>query len=403
MGTLVVVDDFSMESTHSMFFKSLTDRGYDLTFHKASDSDIPFRDHGEFLFDSLIVFAPKTDNWNEMDFSVNTVLEFIDSGKGNVLVAGDSTMNYFTSAMADECGAEFGSTGNFVIDHLAFDQSDFGGYHTVITADNFVDSDVLAGDLSPILYQGNGLSLRADNKLVFPILSGSPSSYCQNPEENDNHSLHASGRNLVLVAGLQARNNARVVLSGSVDMFSDNYFTAKILSKDGKSVSSGNADFATDLTQWVFGERGLIRVKSVSHHLVGETEQRDSYTVKENIVYTIEIEEFDGKKWVGYSGSNIQLELQMLDPYIRKTLTNQGNGVYSSTFQLPDVYGVFTFKVDYHRVGYTSVVERSLVTILPLRHTDYERFIPSAFPYYASAFSMMGGVALFSLIFLFSK
>merc|ERR1711974_415229 len=71
--TLVVVDDFSMESTHSMFFKSLTDRGYDLTFHKASDSDIPFRDHGEFLFDSLIVFAPKTVNWNEMDFSVNTV------------------------------------------------------------------------------------------------------------------------------------------------------------------------------------------------------------------------------------------------------------------------------------------------------------------------------------------
>lgn len=69
--------------------------------------------------------------------------------------------------------------------------------------------------------------------------------------------------------------------------------------------------------------------------------------------------------------------MQMLDPYIRRTLSHDGKGVYSSTVQLPDVYGVFTFKVDYHRVGYTSVQHKELVTILPLRHTDYERFIPS--------------------------
>ena len=182
---------------------------------------------------------------------------------------------------------------------------------------------------------------------------------------------------MVLVAGLQARNNARIAISGSTDMFSDKYFTANIQSKDGSSQASGNAAFATDLAQWVFGERGLIRVKSVQHHLVGETESRSAYTVKENLVYTIEIEEFDGKNWVGYSGSGVQLELQMLDPYIRKTLTHQGNGVFSATLQLPDVYGVYTFKVEYHRVGFTSISERSLVTILPLRHTDYERFIPS--------------------------
>lgn len=34
-------------------------------------------------------------------------------------------------------------------------------------------------------------------------------------------------------------------------------------------------------------------------------------------------------------------------------------------------------------------------------HTQYERFIPSAYPYYASAFSMMFGVFVFSFVFLY--
>ena len=40
------------------------------------------------------------------------------------------------------------------------------------------------------------------------------------------------------------------------------------------------------------------------------------------------------------------------------------------------------------------------VSVRPLQHTQYERFIPSAYPYYASAFSMMFGVVIFSVVFL---
>jgi oligosaccharyltransferase complex subunit beta len=36
-------------------------------------------------------------------------------------------------------------------------------------------------------------------------------------------------------------------------------------------------------------------------------------------------------------------------------------------------------------------------------HTQYERFIPNAYPYYASAFSMMFGVFVFSFVFLYYK
>ena len=41
--------------------------------------------------------------------------------------------------------------------------------------------------------------------------------------------------------------------------------------------------------------------------------------------------------------------------------------------------------------------------MISLRHDKYERFIGQAFPYYASSFSMMAGVFVFSLVFLHFK
>lgn len=40
------------------------------------------------------------------------------------------------------------------------------------------------------------------------------------------------------------------------------------------------------------------------------------------------------------------------------------------------------------------------VSVRPLEHTQYERFIVSAYPYYTSALSMMAGVFVFSFLFL---
>lgn len=39
---------------------------------------------------------------------------------------------------------------------------------------------------------------------------------------------HAVGRNTLLIAGLQARNNARVIFSGSLDFFSDAFFNSAV-------------------------------------------------------------------------------------------------------------------------------------------------------------------------------
>ena len=79
------------------------------------------------------------------------------------------------------------------------------------------------------------------------------------------------------------------------------------------------------------------------------------------------------------------------------------NGHFEGKFKVPDVYGVFQFKVDYVRQGLTRLYSTTQFSVRPLRHDQYERFIVSAYPYYASSFSMMVGVFLFSIVFLHFK
>jgi len=44
-----------------------------------------------------------------------------------------------------------------------------------------------------------------------------------------------------------------------------------------------------------------------------------------------------------------------------------------------------------------------VIPVHPYRHDEFERFIDVAYPYYASAFSLMAGFFLFGVVFLFSK
>ncbi|VDK50543.1 unnamed protein product [Gongylonema pulchrum] len=106
----------------------------------------------------------------------------------------------------------------------------------------------------------------------------------------------------------------------------------------------------------------------------------------ENVEYSIEVEELADGKWSPFKGKDMQLEFVRIDPFVRTTLKNS-NGKLKTYFKLPDVYGVYKF----------------MVSVRPLQHTQYERFIYSAYPYYVSSFSMMIGVVLFSFVFLYHK
>lgn len=67
-----------------------------------------------------------------------------------------------------------------------------------------------------------------ENPLVLSVLHASSTAYSYQPDvEVDDYPL-AVGTNTLLVAALQARNNARVVFVGSLDFFSDEFFSSAV-------------------------------------------------------------------------------------------------------------------------------------------------------------------------------
>lgn len=121
------------------------------------------------------------------------------------------------------------------------------------------------------------------------------------------------------------------------------------------------------------------------------------------------IEKLTDGKWVPFDGDDIQLEFVRIDPFVRTFLKRNGRspsggaggspleeqevpiaalaphwgcfhlpqllvshqchpvspsgGKYSVQFKLPDVYGVFQFKVDYNRLGYTHLYSSTQVSV----------------------------------------
>jgi len=306
-------------------------------------------------------------------------------------------------------GFEFGTDGTAVIDHHNFDSRLDDGKHTtvVVPSSQLTSAELIVGQkakLGPVLFKGVALSYSDENKLRLSILNAGTTSYAFNPDTPITEYPQAIGKSTVLIGALQARNNARVVLTGSLRLFSDEYFNAQVqrAGSSEKPVKSGNAELAVALSKWVFKESGVLRVSSVKHHKVGETKPPREYTITEEVSYEIGIEELKDGKWVPFNGKDVQLEFVRIDPFVRTTLKNT-NGKLRSTFKLPDVYGVFKFLVDYRRVGYTHLYDVQQVSVRPFEHTQYERFVHSAYPYYVSSFSMMIGVILFSLVFLYHK
>ncbi|CAJ0585822.1 unnamed protein product, partial [Mesorhabditis spiculigera] len=404
---LLLVDDPKIKDTHSIFIKQIQDRGHKVTLKSADDSTLSLFKFGELAYEQLVIFAPSVEQFGG-SLSAAEIGKFVDAG-GNVLVAGDSNLGEAVRDVAVENGFEFDEADTSVIDHFNYDAHLDDGKHTTIVADkkHLTKTALIVGDtskLNNVLFKGVALVAAKKNKLRFDILTASSTAYSFKPSAAINEYPGAVGKQILLVAGLQARNNARVVFTGSLAMFSDAFIKASVqkAGTQDKQSPSGNGQLVEALTRWVFKEAGVIRVKNVHHHKIGEQVPPREYTIMEEVKYVIELEEFKDGKWVPFQGKDVQLEFVRIDPFVRTTLKNT-NGVLSTVFKLPDVYGVFKFVVDYRRPGYTHVLDVQQMSVRPLWHTQYERFIRSAYPYYASSFSMMVGLVLFSVVFLHFK
>nr|GMD00128.1 dolichyl-diphosphooligosaccharide--protein glycosyltransferase 48 kDa subunit [Ipomoea batatas] len=404
---LVLLDDFSIKSSHSLYFKTLENRGFNLEFRLADDPKIALQRHGQYLYDALILFSPSIDRFGG-SVDAASILDFVDSGH-DLILAADASASDLIREIVTECGVDFDEDpAALVIDHMSYAVSDTEGDHTLIVATDFIQSEVILGSKAieaPILFQGIGHSVNPANNLVLKVLSASSAAYSANPKSKLSNPPALTGSAISLVSVIQARNNARILIAGSLSMFSNRFFRSGVQKAGSptKHDKSGNEQFLTEISKWVFHERGHLKAMNVTHHKVGEVDEPSIYRITDDLEYSVEIYEWSGASWVPYVADDVQLQFYMMSPYVLKTLSTNQQGVYHTSFKVPDVYGVFQFKVEYQRLGYTSLSLSKQIPVRPFKHNEYERFITAAFPYYGASFSMMVGFFIFSLAFLYNK
>ena len=49
-------------------------------------------------------------------------------------------------------------------------------------------------------------------------------------------------------------------------------------------MKTGNAEFAQDFSKWIFQETGVVKVVSTTHHRKGESEPKEIYRIKDDLV-----------------------------------------------------------------------------------------------------------------------
>ncbi|XP_021757923.1 dolichyl-diphosphooligosaccharide--protein glycosyltransferase 48 kDa subunit-like isoform X2 [Chenopodium quinoa] len=405
---LVILDDASYKSSHSIYFNSLQSRGYNLDFKLSDDRKIALQRYGHYLYDGLILFSPSSDSIGEGSLKLNDVLDFVDSGH-DLIVAANANASDFIRNVASECGIDFeDDTAAVVVDHTSYSVSEIEGDHTLIASDNIIKSDVILGKKkieAPVLFRGIAHSVNAASSLALKVLSASPAAYSANPNHKLSKPPALTGTSISLVSVVQARNNARVLISGSLDMFSDRFLRSNV-QKAGTSFKyekSGNEQFLTELSKWIFHERGHLKAVNVKHRKLGETNEPSIYRIKDDLEYSVEIYEWSGSSWEPYVADDVQLQFYLMSPYVLKTLSKDKTGLYHTSFKVPDVYGVFQFKIEYQRLGYTSLSLAKQIPVRPYNHDEYERFLPVAFPYYGASFSTMVAFFIFSILYLYHK
>ncbi|DBA85955.1 hypothetical protein WJX77_012239 [Trebouxia sp. C0004] len=393
---LVLLDDTALKSTHSLFFSSLTARGYQLTYSAASAPDLSIKDWDNYLYDKVIVFASSTSEFGG-SLDATGLLDFVDAGH-DLFLAIDPDASDELRELAADLGVDFDTKGSVITDH--FNRHD--QQQSAIVTRSALESKSVFGNIhkhAPVIYRGIGASVSPKSTLVVKALTAADTAYSAVPSKGTPDSSTLAGKDATLVALVQARNNARAVVAGSIDMFSNEFFRSTL----GSGVNAGNEAFCTEATKWGFHERGVLLLTNMSHHLVGEHEQLTWYRVSDDIDFSVNIQELVDGQWQPFKANDVQVEFTMLDPHVRATLKPDNKGQFSTRMKVPDVYGVFKFVISYHRLGYTSIEESWQVSVRPFKHNEYERFLLPAYPYYASAFSMMFGFYALGFFFLYHK
>ena len=389
--TLVLLDDWHNVETNSLFWKQITDMGFEIDFKMASDKDIKLTNFGEYLYDNIIFFAPTYSDSKKNEINIQNLLKFIDDGH-DLMIFGSSDASKFMRELVNEFGVDYDDYESELKDSLYLHQdSGITGLNKLFNKPN-----------GYILYKGIGMDLDPQNKYVFPILSGDKNSYSVSKSTGE---VYSNGEHIKLVNGYQARNNKRIVVLGSTEICSDKFYYLSMTEDNKSMLESPNAVFCQDILNWNFQRTGVLKFENARHNN-NEGKSLETYRIKDYLEYYIDILEYDYKtnSWKNYESDDVQLSFIMMNPYYINQMKRLYNKpTYYVKFRAPEKHGVFKFIVDYHRTGYSYIFSSTKVPLRPFYHNEFPRFIPCAYPYYLSVFVILGAFIIFSILFLYGK
>ncbi|KAJ1950052.1 oligosaccharyl transferase glycoprotein complex, beta subunit, partial [Linderina macrospora] len=310
---VVFVPTLDAASKYSQFLDSLGTRGFDVSVRTASNSSVSLEFEGDRVYDHAVVLSPSSKKLGA-SLTVHDFLSFVDNG-GNLIVAASHQLSDLQRKLALQFGVVFEKRGSEVVDHtdhlaVAANQTD----HRVVASRQFAKVDAVLSkkvvDGKPVLFKGIAHTYDASNPLLVPLLTGAQTTYSANPN-GVRSDIVLAGKSLGLVSAFQTRSNARVVFSGSADLF-----TNKLLSQK----TAANTQFVKEVSQWAFQEKSVLRSTAHRHHFAATGETPEHYRINNEIVYEVDLSVYRDDAWHPYVAKDVQFEAIMLDPYIRATL-----------------------------------------------------------------------------------
>jgi len=362
------------------------ERGFEIDIQSPKEEKLALFTHGERNYDLIVLFPPKSKGYGP-SLTPILLVEHMNKDGNILLLTSPSGTPEQARELARELDIDIPPRNYKAVDHFNHEASSEHDLILVPRPDVSTSQRNFFSAAEPeyIAFRGAGHTL-GNRPLLFPILKGSRTAYVYDTKEDFGYAEDpwTAGSQVNYVSALQARNNARIVVVGSTDIFSDEFFDMKAMRKGEKTkVKTANRAFAKELTRWVFQETGVLKVVNVQHYLANETDAQVNpslYRVKNDVTFDIEISEYNGERWTPFIApptDSLQLEFTMLDPYYRVPLTPKtftpSSTVYTTSFTVPDQHGVFAFKVNYKRPFLTYLEEKHSVTIRHFAHDEYTR------------------------------
>lgn len=166
-----------------------------------------------------------------------------------------------------------------------------------------------------------------------------------------------------------------------------------------------NEVYADNLLRWVYKESGILRTENVKYYSV-QKHSHTLYTCTDKVHYQLDVEEYDHhtSSWKPYVAQDLMVEFVMLDPWIITKLNNHvGTSTYSAEFVTPTKAGIYQYKFIYEKPGYNFISLADRVTVRPKKHDEFDRFLVTAMPYYASTFATIIGSIVFIIFYLYTR